>query len=587
MYKSITNKTWRLKDVSNADITRYMNAFGLSEIEARLIAMRGIKFDEIPDFLEPKLRNLLPDPFHLLDMDKAVNRIIEAIKSDQKICIFGDYDVDGATSSALLKKILHDIGIEADIYIPDRMKEGYGPSPLAMYKLHEKGIKLVITVDCGAMAYDAVNKANEIGLDVIIIDHHICADILPKALAVINPNRLDERSEYKYLAAVGVSFLFAVGFVKQLKAIKYFEEKSIEEPKLLDYLDIVALGTVCDVMPLIGLNRAFVKQGLKTLAMRKNIGLRALADRAAIDTKPSCYHLGFILGPRINAGGRVGESYIGSRLLSSNCEIESLELAGKLEEFNEQRKYIELQIVQDAINMASIQADHNFIMVSGHWHPGVIGVVAGKLKENYQKPVAVVSVIDGIAKASCRSVPGVDFGSALAQAKLMGLVEVGGGHAMAAGFTTTEDKLERLKEFLNQEFTKHQHHIEANSIKEYDLEITSSGMSIELHDQINNLGPFGNGNNEPLVKVDNLYVLKAHIVGQKHISCILAIDRNGYKSKSLYAIAFNAVGTPIEQILLSTSPLNISAIGHLKIYHRNGEMHPQLVISDLIVRMEA
>ena len=577
------NKDWRLKDAPIELVNRYMQIFSLSEIEARLLASRGIEEDDLANFLDPKLRNLMPNPYHLLDMEKAVCRATQAIAEGQKICIFGDYDVDGATSSALLKKFFYSIGSDVEVYIPDRMKEGYGPSPAAMVKLYEKGIKLVITVDCGAMSYSAIDAANKLNLDVIVIDHHICSDILPNAYAIINPNRLDETTEYKYLAAVGVSFLFSIAVTTQLKKDDFFKQKNITEPNLLEYLDIVALGTVCDVMPLVGLNRAFVKQGLKMMAQRKNIGLKALSDIASIDSMPSCYHLGFVLGPRINAGGRVGESYLGSNLLSTNCEIEAQDLAKKLEDFNLQRRAIEAGIIEEAVKLAAMQAQDSCIMVSGKWHPGVIGIIAGRIKELFHKPVAVVSVIDGIGKASCRSVYGVDFGRTLAEAKLRNLIEVGGGHAMAAGFTCKEESLMQLKEFLEQEFNKYQDKIEANRICEYDLEITSNGMSIELFNKINTLSPFGNGNNEPIVKIDGLFVLKAYIVGEKHINCLLVADRNAYKGKAVRAIAFNTVGTEIENILLSPKAESFSAIGQVKLQHRHGDIHPQLVISDLVM----
>lgn len=580
MYNSVLENTWSIKEVDSSLVERYMQLFEITEIEARLIAMRGIEEEEVPNFLEPKMRNLMPDPMHLKDMDKAIERAVEAIEKNQKICVFGDYDVDGATSSALIKRVLGSVGNEIDIYIPDRMKEGYGPSPSAMEKLKERGTDLVITVDCGSMSHDAIEKANELGIDVIIIDHHICTDKLPDAVAIVNPNRLDEKSEYTYLAAVGVSFLFIVALMGALKKKDFFKET--EEPNLMDLLDIVALGTVCDVMPLKGLNRGFVKQGLKIMAQRKNIGLNALADSANINQKPSTYHLGYVLGPRINAGGRVGESYLGSKLLSTDSKMEAEELAAKLEEFNIQRRSIESDIVDVALDMAAAQNKDSLIMVYGNWHPGVIGVVAGKLKEMYQKPIVVGSLIDGVCKASCRSVYGVDFGSTLAEAKLQGLVSEGGGHAMAAGFTTTEEKIDDLRSFLNKEFSKKSEAIAEAKVKEYDLDLVSDALSMGLYHKIQNLGPFGAGNREPLVKLDDLYVLKAHIVGEKHISCMLACSKGGYRGKAIYAIAFNSIGTNLEQLLLAANPQNISVIGQIKEYSRHGESHPQLVISDIV-----
>ncbi len=583
MYRSVKNKTWRIKEVAPSEVSRFMQKFAISEIEARLLLLREVKEEMIEHFLDPKLRNLMPDPYHLLDMDKAVDRAVDAIGKGEAICIFGDYDVDGATSSALLRRMFNALSADVQVYIPDRMKEGYGPTSGAMDRIKQDGSKLVITVDCGAMAFEAIDHAVDIGLDVIVIDHHIGAEKLPKAVAVINPNRLDEQTSYKYLAAVGVSFLFAIGLVARLREKGFFKNR--EEPNLMEYLDLVALGTVCDVMPLIGLNRAFVKQGLKILAQRKNIGLKTLADIACLDSLPTTYHLGFLLGPRINAGGRVGESHLGSLLLSTNCEIEALEIAKKLEDFNLQRRAIEAEIVEEAIQLAEAQAENNFIMISGYWHPGVIGIVAGKLKEIHQRPVAVVSMINGVGKASCRSINGIDFGSKLAEAKLKGLIEVGGGHAMAAGFTVSEDRLEKLKEFLEEEFGKYREVIEDNRTLQYDLELTSDGVSIGLHDQIDSLAPFGNGNPEPTVKVDGLFVLKAYIVGEKHISCLLASDRSSYQSKAIRAIAFNAVGTAVGDALLSPTPKLLSVIGYLKIQHRNGDTYPQLVINDLLYQV--
>lgn len=583
MIESVLNNRWQLKDSPSRLIDLYRSKYDLDEIEARILAGRDVEEDEVENFLNPKLRHLLPDPFHLKDMDKAVKLASDAVKEGRKICIFGDYDVDGATSSALLKRVFRSLGNESTIYIPDRMKEGYGPNSEAMKKLSADGVNLVITVDCGSMSHDAISSAKNLGMEVIIIDHHICSDALPVADAIVNPNRLDEDSKYNYLAAVGVSFLFAVALVSKMKKQKFFESKAIQEPDLLQLLDIVALGTVCDVMPLKGLNRAFVKQGLKIMSRRGNIGLKALADRAGIDQAPTGYHLGYVLGPRINAGGRVGESYIGSKLLSCEDEIEAAELAEKLEQFNMQRREIESSIIDYALTMALEQKDDHCIMVSGNWHPGVIGVVAGKLKEMYERPVIVASVIDGIAKASCRSIRGIDFGSTLAEAKLQGIVEEGGGHAMAAGFTAKEEKLDELKSFLDKAFEKHQDKIHEGKVKEYEIEITSSGLSIELHNKIHKIAPFGAGNPEPVVRVDNLYVLKAHIVGEKHISLMLSPDNSGFKGKTLYAIAFNSMGTPLEDVLFDSVPHTISAIGKIKPYHRNGVIHPQLIIDDLII----
>jgi single-stranded-DNA-specific exonuclease len=583
MYNSVTDRSWKLKEISIDRITTIMQKFDVSELQARLIASREPNFDLIQHFIDPKIKNLMNDPYELLDMDKAVNRTLHAIKTSEKICIYGDYDVDGATSSALLRIFFESLGLEVMVYIPDRIRDGYGLSAAALSKIKAEGIDLVITVDSGSLAHEAIDAGNVLGLDTIVIDHHLTLEHLPNAIAVINPNRLDEKTKYTYLAAVGVSFLFAVGLISALKKDGYFERTNLIPINLMDLMDLVALGTVCDVMPLVGLNRAFVKQGLKVLASRKNIGLKALSDIASIDQAPTCYHLGFVLGPRINAGGRVGESFLGSKLLSTKCEFESREIVEKLEIFNNERKKLESEIIAEAKLLGALQVDQNIILVSGDWHPGVIGVVAGKLKELYKKPVAVVSIIEGICKASCRSVKGVDFGSALAEAKQLDLVEVGGGHAMAAGFTTSELKLDALHKFLNEKFAKYQGLIAQGLISEYELELTSSAISKELHAEIHMLAPFGQGNNEPLVKVNDLFVLKAYIVGEKHISCLFANDRNSYKGQALKAIIFNSVGTKIEEYILSKMPHKLSIIGTIQIQHYNGNAYPQIVVQDIIV----
>ena len=578
MHKSITNRTWALKDIPLKYITQIMNIHEISELQARLVASRIPDIENVGHFLDPKIKHLMKDPYLLLDMDKGVKRTLKAILSNEKICIYGDYDVDGATSSAILRRVFESYGLNVEVYIPDRMKDGYGLSAGALSQVKTNGVSLVITVDSGSMAHEAIDASNEMGMDVIVIDHHLAIDTLPNAVAIINPNRLDERTEYTYLAAAGVAFLFAVAIDREMKLLG--KESTIN---LMDLLDLVALGTVCDVMPLIGLNRAFVKQGLKVLAARKNIGLTALSNIARIDQLPTCYHLGFILGPRINAGGRVGESYLGSKLLSIGCEIEASEIAAQLEEFNNERKRVEIDIVEEAKILAAFQSDKNLILVSGKWHPGVIGVVAGKLKEIYSKPVAVVSIIDGICKASCRSVKGVDFGSGWAEAKLLDLVIVGGGHAMAAGFTAEEAKLQTLYEFLDNRFAANKDAIAESRIAQYELELTSSAISESLHAEIHLLAPFGQGNPEPIIKIDGLFVLKAYIVGEKHISCLLAGDRSAYKGKALKGICFNAVGTALEKYLLSEIPHIISVIGTIQMQHYNGNTYPQIVIQDILV----
>ncbi len=576
---SIHGKIWQQKPINEHNVLELFRSFGISDFLARILAPRLESLDEAANFLSPKLKNLLPDPFHLLDMQKAVDRTIAAILTNQKICIFADYDVDGATSSALLKNILRDLGHDCDIYVPDRIAEGYGPNPHAMQIIRNNGTQLLITVDCGTMANEALKYAKQVGLDVIVIDHHISHDTLPEAVAVVNPNRLDETSKYNYLAAVGVSFLFAVALLSELKKKNYHTI-----PDLMNYLDLVALGTVCDVMKLIGLNRVFVSQGLKVLQQRKNLGLKTLCDIAGLNEKPSCYHLGFVLGPRINAGGRVGKSSLGSTLLSTLCSVEANRLAIELEKHNNERKVIETVMIEEATEIAFTQEqDHSLFIVGKGWHPGVIGIVAGRMKERFNKPVAVIALNEGIGKASCRSVRNFDFGSKIINAKMQDLLVAGGGHAMAAGFTVMEEKLPELQKFLNNAFEIDIKNNDLSVIEEYDAILTPNSVNLEIIEEFNRLGPFGLGNPEPLFKFTDLFVLKADIVGGKHIRCLLAPTKEAFHTKSISAMAFNGVSSPLADILLNVKSHNISVIGSLKINNWQERCTIQLHIKDLII----
>lgn len=582
--KSVCDKYWRARNYDESFVLELVRTFNISDFLARLLSSRVKSLEEADQFLDPKIKTQLPDPMHLLDMRKAVSRTIKAINASEKICIFADYDVDGATSSALLSNIFNAMNVDVTIYVPDRIKEGYGPTSEAMQKIHAKGNSLVITVDCGSVAFEALEAAAELGMDVIVIDHHISLDHLPKAVAVINPNRLDEASEYKNLAAVGVSFLFAVALISELKKIDYFKKQNISEPNLIQQLDIVALGTVCDVMQLTGLNRAFVTQGLKVARSRKNIGYKTLCDVANIEEAINCYHLGFVLGPRINAGGRVGKASLGATLLSTYCNIEAQKIAEELNMHNEERKVIELNMLEEASLIAKDQKDHPMLFITGvGWHPGVIGIIAGRLKEKYNKPVAVIAINEGIGKASCRSIKGIDFGCKIIEAKQRDLLIAGGGHAMAAGFTVTEDKLIELQEFLNAEFEKDLAKSDEHLYEYYDVDLTTSAATIDFLSEIDSLEPFGVGNPSPTFRFSSLYVLKADILGDKHIKVIFAPERTAYGSKVLSAMAFNAVGTEIGNVILARKPHSMSIFGKLKINRWQNKETIQLHISDILI----
>ena len=582
--KSLLGKYWQQRQV-NEDFAKQIGfELQLNDLLARIISTRVNDIFAAKNYIAPKIKNLLPSPFHLNDMDKAVSRLIDAILNHEKICIFADYDVDGATSSALIKNVLQEINVKSDIYVPDRIVEGYGPTPGSMKKISQQGAKLLITVDCGSVAFEALENAYDAGLDTIVIDHHISLDRLPKAVAVVNPNRLDETSKYKNLAAVGVSFLFMIGVISKLRELNFFKKHDIIEPNLIKQLDIVALGTVCDVMQLTDLNRALVAQGIKIAQQRTNIGYRALCDIAGLEEPINCYHLGFILGPRINAGGRVGKSYLGANLLSTKSEVEAKKFAAELDIHNNDRKAIELSVIESAKEHAKQQADLPMLFISQEgWHPGVIGIVAGRLKEIYNKPVAVIALNGEIGKASCRSIKGVDFGTALIEANNQGLLIAGGGHAMAAGFTVERSKLVQLQQFLNNQFAKALVNSQEHLLEHFDCYLTSKAANIDLINEIARLEPFGHGNPSPVFKFEKMYVLKADIVGEKHIRTLLAPSYEAHGGTPLASISFGTVGTAIGEVLMSPKPMDISVFGNLKINKWNNRETVQLHIKDVIV----
>src|SRR6478736_4173576 len=444
--RSVTGQPWRWRRPPD-------DSLGMDALLDELLLARGVERDDLPRHRDPKIRDFLPDPSSFQDMVKGARRLADAVQSRETVAIFGDYDVDGATSAALLTLLLRQLGAEPIVYIPDRLMEGYGPSGAALVELKNRGASLAITVDCGAQAFDALEEARAAELDVIVVDHHQCASLLPVAFALINPNRLDESEDgaaHGHLAAVGMAFLLGVALLRELRGRGFFE--TVAEPKILDLLDLVALGTVADVARLKGLNRAFVTQGLKVMAAKQNVGLAALAEAARLVKPPSCRDLGFALGPRINAGGRVGKSDLGVRLLTSTDPEEARGIAVELDRLNEERRAIEMLVTEQAEAQATAQVDAPVIIVmSGGWHQGVIGIVAGRLKERFGRPAIVIAETeDGIGKGSGRSISGVDLGAAVLAAKDSGLLVAGGGHAMAAGLTMAPGGLEAFRDFISE-----------------------------------------------------------------------------------------------------------------------------------------
>jgi single-stranded-DNA-specific exonuclease len=545
---SLSGKAWRWR---GGHMGLEEAGFGLGEgIVDQLLLGRGIGRDELARHRTPNLREFLPDPSIFRDMDAAADRLAQAVLAAEKITVFGDYDVDGATSAALLIRLLRALGHDAEAYIPDRLLEGYGPSGEALVRLGRAGSSLVVTVDCGAMAYEALAAAHDAGVDVIVIDHHKCAAELPRALALVNPNRLDECDEaaaHGHLAAVGVAFLLAVALVRTLRARGYFESRA--EPDLLALLDLVALGTVADVAAIRGLNRAFVAQGLKVMARRRNVGMAALIDAARLTRAPSCSDCGFALGPRINAGGRVGEATLGVRLLTTEDSGEAREIAAQLSALNEERRAIEAVVQEEAERQLDRQHNRSVLTLAGlGWHPGVIGIVAGRIKEKSGKPTVVVALDRETrqGKGSGRSISGVDLGAAIIGARDVGLLVAGGGHAMAAGLTVEEGKLEALADWLDAQLAPAVARASAEAAMALDLSIAPGGLTPELVETLDAAGPFGVGWPAPRVAVGPVRLVRAEIVGTDHVRLIAS----GGDGASFKAIAFRAAESAMGQSLL-------------------------------------
>ncbi|MBU1253935.1 MAG: single-stranded-DNA-specific exonuclease RecJ [Alphaproteobacteria bacterium] len=520
------------------------------DIVTQLLLARGVEESDLERHRNPTLRGFLPDPSTFNDMDAAADRIAQAVLSGEKVTIYGDYDVDGATSSALLIRLLRDLGHHADYYIPDRLLEGYGPSGEALVRLGESGSSLIVTVDCGAMAHDALQQAHDAGIDVIVVDHHKCSPELPRTVALVNPNRLDEEDEaasHGHLAAVGVAFLLAIALVRTLRERGYFETRA--EPDLLALLDLVALGTVADVAALHGLNRAFVAQGLKVMAKRQNIGMAALIDASRLKRAPVCSDLGFALGPRINAGGRVGESTLGVRLLTTEDPAEAQAIAAQLSELNEDRRAIEAAVQESAEQQLGGQHNRAVAVIAGAgWHPGVIGIVAGRIKESSGKPSVVIALDEqtGLGKGSGRSIAGVDLGAAIIEARQQGLLIAGGGHAMAAGLTVAADRIEDLAAWLDERLSAQVARATVSMTTLLDLSVASGGLTPELVESLDVAGPYGVGWPGPRIAVGPVRLIKCDVVGTGHVRIVAS----GGDGRSFKAIGFRMAESDLGQTLL-------------------------------------
>lgn len=576
---SINGNIWKLAEVDDRLVELMCQRLGLSVNLAKLLLERNITEENADYFLNPKISTLMPDPSILKDMDKAVERIVNAILNHEKIGIIGDYDVDGATSTSVIRLFLSYLKIETAVHIPER-EEGYGPSELAFKEFENFDAKLVITVDCGTSAFEILDAKAE-DFDIIVLDHHEAEAKLPKVYAVVNPKRLDQidnRPDLGYMAAVGVVFMTIVAINRALRKKNFYTDE-LPEPNLMQWLDLVALGTVCDVVTLIGLNRAFVTQGLKIMSARQNLGLKTLIDASNLNEKPDAYHLGFVLGPRINACGRVGKAYIGSRLLCSTNPIEAEQLTQEMNTYNQERKDIESFVLEQAIEIleGTPQEWPMAFVASKGWHQGVIGIVAGKLKERYNLPSFVMSIEDDEVKGSARSIEGVDLGALIISAKEKGVITKGGGHTMAAGFSLTEEQIPAFRKFAGEYVEKTLNNTTPHPILDIDLSLSLPAINEDLCTEIEQLKPFGTGNPEPLLLIRKVYFSKAFVIGSGHIKC----EITSLAKTRLSAIAFKVADTEMGKEILSKTKDCYDVVGNLRFNHWNNTTTTQFIITDI------
>jgi single-stranded-DNA-specific exonuclease len=576
--RSVCGRRWRLRPTDDREVERLALRLALPEIVARLLAQRGLDCDRATGFLAPRLRDHLPEPLHLRDMERAATRLVAAIEGGETIGVFGDYDVDGATAAALLTRFFAAVGARTRLYVPDRLAEGYGPNAPALLRLYEEGVRVVVTVDCGTTAHQPLAAAEAVGLDVIVVDHHVAEPLLPPAAAVVNPNRLDESSPHGVLAAVGVAFLLVVALNRALRRTGWYRGDRAE-PDLLAWLDLVALGTVCDVVPLVGLNRAFVAQGLKIARRGANPGLAALAAVAGVKEPLDAYHLGFVLGPRVNAGGRIGAADLGARLLSTDDPAIAAELAQRLDLYNRERREIEARTLEAAIAAieAAPQSPVLAFAAAPDWHPGVIGIVAARLKERYQRPACVVAVADGLGRGSGRSIAGLALGPAVVAARQAGLLINGGGHAMAAGFTVAADKIDALRLYLAERLGDGLDRDSLVPERVVDGVLSLGAASADLVRRIEALAPFGAANPEPHFVFAPVRIGHAEPVGSEHLRCTL-VDPLG--KARLRAIAFRASAGPLGCFLAETRGAAIRVTARLRRDSWRGGDAVELVIDD-------
>jgi len=582
--RSATGRFWRdrLDARGQANALAIAQHHGLPELLARVLAGRDVTLDDVETFLDPSIRRLMPDPHQLTDMEAAAGRLADAVEKGEAVAVFGDYDVDGATAAALLTHYLRQCGLDPIVHIPDRIFEGYGPNVDAIRSFADRKTKLLVTVDCGTTSQETLLEANRLGMDVLVIDHHQADEELPEAVAIINPNRADDLSGLGHLAAVGLVFMTLVAVSRTLRQ-RGFWSGSRPEPDLLSMLHLVALGTVADVVPLTGLNRAFVAKGLIAMRRREHLGLTALMDVARLSGPPEPWHLGFLLGPRINAGGRIGRADLGVQLLLEQDVSECARIAGELDRLNQERRAIEQATLEqaeaEALAALGLEEKGAVVVTAGEgWHAGVVGLVAARLKERYGRPAfAIAFGPGGIGTGSGRSIAGVDLGRAVRRAVAEGLLTKGGGHAMAAGVTLKKDRLGAFRAFLEDTLGDGVEAARRERALMIDGAVSAGGANRELVELLARAGPYGAGNPEPLLALPSHTLAYVDPVGENHLRVRL---RSG-DGKLINGIAFRAVGQPLGKALLDSRGRPVHAAGHLVLDRWRGEARVQLRLSDV------
>ena len=578
-FLSLTNQCWKFKNFDERQIEKISQNYNFSYLLAKLFNIRDINVSDIDQYINPSLKDHMPDPYNLVDMEKACSRIYDAICNNEKIAIFGDYDVDGSTSTSIIINYFRLLGIQLEYHIPNRFTEGYGPSKEIFSKFKKNKIKVIITVDCGTMSYEEMKFAKKENLDVIVLDHHQPEIALPEAYAIVNPNRIDDKSNLNYLAAVGVTYFFLIGLNRKLRSMKWFDINDVAEPNMISFLDIIALGTICDAVPLKGINRLLVIKGIEVMKKQLNVGLRSLINKSAIKGRISTYDLGFKLGPRINAAGRLGRSSFGTELLTATDPTNAEKIASELDKFNQERRTIESYVLDSAEKQVTQEKlEKKLLIVYGEgWHEGVIGIIASRLKDKYHRPCVVIAISKGNAKGSGRSMKGIDLGNLVIAAKQAGIIESGGGHSMAAGLSLKEEKIKELENFFESQLSRNQSKLIDEKMFYVDSIISSSGINLAVYDEIEMLGPFGSDNFEPNFVVKSSLLASVKQIGEKHLKCLIKTVEGDF----IEGIAFRSLSTPLGDELQKNKGNTVSLLGKIKINEWGGRRTPQLHIEDI------